>query len=106
MSRRVAVVGAVLFALGGTFIWTANPSTLAAPFLPVVLLGIERAGRFAAAGRPGGGAWITCGIAWSLYAGMPEVAYVFILLAAIVWIRHAGNIRRLLAGTESRIGQA
>jgi glycerol-3-phosphate acyltransferase PlsY len=42
--------------------------------------------------------------AWSI--GLPEVAYVFALLAAIVWFKHSANIRRLLAGTESKIGQA
>ena len=28
-----------------------------------------------------------------------------LVLAALVWMRHAANIRRLLAGTEPRIGQ-
>ena len=38
--------------------------------------------------------------------GLPEVGAVFALLAAIVWIKHSANIRRLLAGTESKIGGA
>jgi glycerol-3-phosphate acyltransferase PlsY len=29
---------------------------------------------------------------------------VFVLLAAFLWVKHAQNIRRLLAGEESRIG--
>jgi acyl phosphate:glycerol-3-phosphate acyltransferase len=33
-----------------------------------------------------------------------RVASVFALLAALLWIRHAENIRRLLTGAESRIG--
>jgi glycerol-3-phosphate acyltransferase PlsY len=37
--------------------------------------------------------------------GMHDVAYVFALLAVLVWVKHSANIRRLLAGTESKIGQ-
>jgi glycerol-3-phosphate acyltransferase PlsY len=36
--------------------------------------------------------------------GLPEVGAVFALLAAIVWIKHSANFRRLLDGTESKIG--
>jgi glycerol-3-phosphate acyltransferase PlsY len=43
-------------------------------------------------------------VAWAI--GLPEVGAVFALLAAIVWIKHTANIRRLLAGTESKIGGA
>jgi glycerol-3-phosphate acyltransferase PlsY len=38
------------------------------------------------------------------YFGYPQVALMFVLLAAIVWIKHGENISRLLAGTESQIG--
>ena len=31
--------------------------------------------------------------------------YVFALLAALVWFKHSANIRRLLAGTELKIGR-
>ncbi len=34
----------------------------------------------------------------------PLVAAVIALMVALLWWRHADNIRRLLAGTESRIG--
>ena len=43
-------------------------------------------------------------VAWGM--GLPEVGYVFALLTALVWFKHSANIRRLLAGTESKIGQA
>jgi glycerol-3-phosphate acyltransferase PlsY len=36
--------------------------------------------------------------------GRTEAAGMFAVLTAIVWIKHLANIRRLLAGTESRIG--
>jgi len=37
--------------------------------------------------------------------GRPEPAVLFAALAVLLWIRHAENIRRLLAGTEGRIGK-
>ncbi|RVU21851.1 glycerol-3-phosphate 1-O-acyltransferase PlsY [Methylobacterium oryzihabitans] len=37
--------------------------------------------------------------------GETRTALLFILLAALLWWKHAPNIRRLLDGTEGRIGQ-
>ena len=34
----------------------------------------------------------------------PQAAALFALLSVVTWIKHQQNIRRLLAGTESRIG--
>ena len=42
-------------------------------------------------------------VLWGL--GQPSVAFLFLLLAALLWWKHAPNIRRLLDGTEGRIGQ-
>ena len=39
-----------------------------------------------------------------LLLGEPATAALFLILTAILWLRHADNIRRLAAGTESRIG--
>ena len=33
-----------------------------------------------------------------------QVAKMALAIAVLVWIRHAGNIRRLLSGTEPKIG--
>jgi glycerol-3-phosphate acyltransferase PlsY len=41
-------------------------------------------------------------IAW--YLATPAHAAAFALLAALAWIRHGENLRRLLNGSESRIG--
>ena len=41
---------------------------------------------------------------WLALTGQPEAALLGLLLAAMVWWRHAGNIARLRAGTEGRIG--
>ena len=42
-------------------------------------------------------------VLWAL--GQPGVAWLFLLLAALLWWKHAPNIRRLIDGTEGRIGQ-
>jgi hypothetical protein len=82
-SRRVALLGGVLFELNGTFAWWSHAPINPIPFLPLLLLGIERAARFARARRPGGWGWIAIGLAGSLYAGFPEVAFIDGLFAAL-----------------------
>ncbi len=44
------------------------------------------------------------GVAVALGPEAPRTA-LFVLLAALVWVRHRSNVRRLLAGTEPRLGQ-
>jgi glycerol-3-phosphate acyltransferase PlsY len=44
------------------------------------------------------------GVIALLAFGLIRAALVFGLLAAILWLKHAANIKRLLRGTESRIG--
>jgi glycerol-3-phosphate acyltransferase PlsY len=41
--------------------------------------------------------------AYALWLGEPQAGGIAIFLAILVWVRHAGNIRRLLRGEESRI---
>ena len=42
-------------------------------------------------------------VAWWL--ATPQIAEFGAILAAIIWLRHLSNIRRLLNGSENRIGQ-
>lgn len=37
--------------------------------------------------------------------GRPDMVVLAIGLGALIWVRHAGNIRRILNGTEARIGK-
>ena len=39
-----------------------------------------------------------------LITGQHAIALLYVLLTLLLWVRHAENIRRLIAGTESRIG--
>ncbi len=41
----------------------------------------------------------------ALALGRSDVAAVFGALAALLWIKHAANIERLIAGTETKIGR-
>lgn len=42
---------------------------------------------------------------WATLLGRGDLVALCLVLAAIILVRHAGNIRRLLNGTEKRIGQ-
>ena len=41
---------------------------------------------------------------WLWQFADPQKMEFSILMAALIWLRHAGNVRRLLTGTEPRIG--
>ena len=40
-----------------------------------------------------------------LAAGYGKIGLLFVVMTIITWIKHRANIQRLLAGTESRIGE-
>ena len=53
-------------------------------------------------------AWSADRLLWKLWGSAivyAQVAQLALVIAILVWIRHAGNIRRLLSGTEPKIGQ-
>ncbi len=76
MVPLAALVGAALFELNGTFAWLAHGPIMPVAFLPLVLLGLERA-------RTGFSLAIVFGVAWSLSAGFPETACLDLMFAAI-----------------------
>ncbi len=78
LRRLAAFVPAVCYALNGTFFM--DPHAVGPlPFLPLLLLGVEHAG------RRRGWVLIPFSVAYSIYAGYPEVAYLDGLLAA-AWV--------------------
>jgi len=46
---------------------------------------------------------VTPAVLWAM--GRPDAALLFLILGLLLWWKHAPNIRRLLDGTEGRIGQ-
>ncbi len=95
VARGPAVLGSVLFQCNGTFAWYAHGPMLTIAFIPLLLLGLERARTQASADRRGGEAMIALAIAFSLLAGFPETALLDGLLG-LAWamIRLRGLSRR------------
>jgi glycerol-3-phosphate acyltransferase PlsY len=53
-------------------------------------------------------AWAADRLLWPLWGSAivyAQVAKLALAVGLLVWLRHAGNIRRLVSGTEPRIGQ-
>lgn len=85
VNRAAAIAGGVAFALNGKFAWFADAGVNPLPFLPMVLLGLERAFDAARAGRPGGWRLLALAGALGIYAGFPEVDYINVLMA-VGWV--------------------
>ncbi len=85
LGRVAATAGAIAYALNGKFAWFSDAGVNPLPFLPMLLLGIERAYDATRAGRPGGWRLLALAGALSVYAGFPEVAYINTLMG-VAWI--------------------
>lgn len=83
--RAAAVAGGVAFALNGKFAWFSDATVNPLAFLPMILLGVERAWDATRAARGGGWRLIALAGALTAYAGFPEVAYAD-LLGAVAWL--------------------
>ncbi len=81
VSRFAATAGGIAFALNGTFAWFAHATVNPVAFLPLLLLGLERAREATLEERRGGWGLMALAGALSFYAGFPEVAYLDALLA-------------------------
>jgi hypothetical protein len=85
LNRWACAAGGIAFALNGTFSWLAHAPFNPVAFLPLLLLGIERAYAAGVEGRRGGWGLFALAGVLSAYAGFPETAYIDTLLA-ILWI--------------------
>ena len=77
-----AVAAGAAFALNGTFAWLQNGAMLPVAFLPLVLLGVERARDRSRVegGSRGGWVMIAVAIALGVFAGFVETVYIYGLL--------------------------
>lgn len=84
LDNWVAIVGGSLFAMNGTFAWLTNAIFNPIAFLPWMLLGLELI-RDESTNKKFGYGWIVLAVAlaYSIYAGFPEVAYLDGLLVAV-----------------------
>ncbi len=88
LARAAALLGGLLFALNGTFARFGHGPVMPIAFLPLLLLGIEKAARIAE--RPGtasgwaGWPLAAIALAFSIYAAFPETTYLNLLLV-FVW---------------------
>jgi hypothetical protein len=101
LGPRVATLGGVLFAFNGTLAWFGSAGANPVALLPLMVLGIERISR--REGRdPAGWMILAGGLALSIYAGFPEIAYVDCLFVVALFVfrlaGHPAGGRRRFAG--------
>jgi hypothetical protein len=84
LGRLAATVGGLIYAFNGTLAWFAHASASPVPFLPWMLLGIERSRVSAALGLRGGWRLLAVSMALVLVSAFPETAYISGLLA-LAW---------------------
>lgn len=75
-TELAALTGGLLYELNGTLSWLGAPSTGPVVFLPMLLLGVEQLFARVQEGRRGGWLLVPIALAWSIYAGFPETAYL------------------------------
>ena len=78
-----STVGAIVYALNGTFAWFGHATVNPICFLPLTLLGLERAYAASAVGARGGWTLLALSAALAGYAGFPEMVYIDTLLVAV-----------------------
>lgn len=76
LTELAATTGGLLYEFNGTFAWHGAPIIGPIAFLPMLLLGTEQLFGRVSEGRTGGWLLIPLALAWSIYAGFPETAYL------------------------------
>jgi hypothetical protein len=83
LGRAAATAGGVAFGLCGTLAWFEHAAANPVAFLPLALLGVERAREASLASRRQGWRLLAVALGLSIVAGFPEVAYLDGLLVAL-----------------------
>jgi hypothetical protein len=93
-SPLVSAIGGMLYATNGTFAWLAGAAANPVCFLPVMVLGIERARHAARDQRGGGWRWLAVGAALALLSGFIETAALGLILVAVLAVQRGWNLPR------------
>ncbi len=95
----VATIGGMLYATNGTFAWLANAAFNPVCFIPIMLLGVERARRAAASDGAGGWRWLAVGTTFALLAGFIETSALALVFVTVIAVQRAWTLdrRRILA---------
>jgi hypothetical protein len=83
LARLSAWTGGALYSFNGTYAWLGNAVVNPILFLPVLMVGVDRQFSSDRQSQRSGAVWISVGLAGSIYAGFPEVAYLNGLLVAV-----------------------
>ena len=83
LGRAVSTAGGVAFGLCGTLAWFEHAAANPVAFLPLALLGVERARAASLEKRTNGWRLLAVALALSIVSGFPEVAYLDGLLVAV-----------------------
>lgn len=83
LGRAASTAGGVAFGLCGTLAWFEHATANPVAFLPLALLGVERAREASLASRNHGWRLLAVALGLSIVAGFPEVAYLDGLLVAL-----------------------
>ncbi len=89
LSETVSVLGGMLFAINGTFAWFGSANVNPIAFMPLLILGIEIALEKTKNKKSGGWVIIALALAFSIYSGFPEGAYLDGTLAGIWFLVRA-----------------
>ncbi len=83
LGRAASTAGGVAFGLCGTLAWFEHATANPVAFLPLALLGVERARAASVEMRANGWRLLAVALALSIVSGFPEVAYLDGLLVAL-----------------------
>jgi hypothetical protein len=106
LGRAASTAGGVAFGLCGTLAWFEHATANPVAFLPLALLGVERARTAALESRRHGWRLLAVALGLSIVAGFPEVAYLDGLLVAVWAVVRLFSIpdRRRAMGAKVALG--
>ncbi|HEV3213580.1 MAG TPA: hypothetical protein VGZ03_09320 [Acidimicrobiales bacterium] len=101
-SPLLAAIGGMLYATNGTLAWLADAAATPVCFLPVMVLGVERARNAAREQRGGGWRWLAVGTGLALLSGSVQTAALGLVLVGVVAVQRGWTLTRGQLGAYAR----